>query len=401
MRNRISNRKNKSRKKIIIAVALLLIGIGAGGYIYASQKDESAPKVSQQPVNAAPKQEKKSTIRIIATGDMLPHDTVNQAAKTSSGYDYLPMFTHVEKYLKDRDISFCNQESPSAKSLGVSGYPTFNAPPAFAQNLNQLGCNVINLANNHSNDKGSTGIKETRDVWDGLDTLAVSGTARSAAEQNKISVFENNGIKFAFLSYTKCSNDNNFSSYELNTLNKSLTDKQLQAARDQADVILVGAHWCRENTSKQDSDQEQWMQYFANQGATAVIGTGPHWLQPVKKYKGSNGNEMVAWFSLGNFLSTQEELNGLIGGIAAMDLDIQTKKITSLSFLPTYMHYEWTQSEKAAGNLLARKNLALYPLDQAAVPLSKSLNNTTVEAETKKVQDLLNTYTEVTILKSE
>lgn len=399
MRNRMSNRKNKSRKKLFLGVALVLLVVGVGGYIYASQKNEPAPNVSQQPVKAAPKQE-KSTIRIIATGDMLPHDTVNQAAKTSAGYDYLPMFTHVETYLKDRDISFCNQESPSAKSLGVSGYPTFNAPPVFAQNLNQLGCNVINLANNHSNDRGRTGIVETRDTWDGLGTLAVAGTARSAEEQNKISVFENKGVKFAFLSYTKCSNDNNFSSYELNTLNKSLTDTQLKAAREQADVIIVGAHWCHENTSRQDSDQEQWMQYFADQGVAVVIGTGPHWLQPVKKITGTNGNEMTAWFSLGNFLSTQEELNGLIGGIAVMDMDIATKKITKLSFLPTYMHYEWTQSEKAAGNLLARKNLALYPLDQAAVPLSKSLHNTTVEAETKKVHDLLNTYTEVTILKS-
>lgn len=400
MRNKRNKRKHISKKMLAIAGFVLLAGVVIV-YIFTKPNDEPGKTLVAQEVSKKTEEKpKKSTVKIIATGDMLPHDTVNQAAKTVDGYNYLPLFTHVEKYMKDRDIAFCNQESPSAKSLPITGYPTFNAPPAFAQNLQQLGCNVINLANNHSNDKGRTGIVETRSTWDGLDTLAVAGIARSSEEQEEIPVFENNGVKFAFLSYTKCSNDNNFQSYQLNMLSEGLVDKQMKIAKEQADAVIVGVHWCRENTTRQDSEQERWGQIFADKGASIVVGTGPHWLQPVKKYTGTNGNETIVWFSLGNFLSTQEELNGLIGGIAVMDFDIQKKQVTGLQFMPTYMHYEWSRADKVAGNLLARKNLALYPLDKAAEPLAKSLHNTTVDAEMSKVQQLMNTYTDVTILKS-
>lgn len=165
-------------------------------------------------------------------------------------------------------------------------------------------------------------------------------------------------------------------------------------------MIIAGTHWCRENISNQDHEQDDWAQFFANEGVDIVIGTGPHVLQPVKRLPQPDGGETVIWFSLGNFLNTQESINGLITGIAYMDISIADKQVETLSFMPVYMHYEWTEAEKAAGNLLARRNLGLYPLDQAAEPLSRSLHNTTVEAQTERVTQLLNTYTPVTMLTS-
>ncbi|MNR52890.1 hypothetical protein D3C85_1728100 [compost metagenome] len=42
------------------------------------------------------------------------------------------------------------------------------------------------------------------------------------------------------------------------------------------------------------------------------------------------------------------------------------------------MHYEWTESERASDNLLARRNAMIYPLKDAAQPLSRSLFRATV-----------------------
>lgn len=334
-------------------------------------------------------------------GDMLPHDTVNQAARTDSGYDYTPLFSKVAPYIKDADMVYCNQESPTASQFSVSGYPTFNAPVSFAKNLSTIGCNIINLANNHANDRGQAGVAGTRSVWDRLPSLAVAGISRSQSEQNDIALFTKGGIKFAFLSYVKCSNSKLPNSYGVNILSRPLVDRQITAARSAgAQMIIVGTHWCHENTSHQDADQDQWASYLASKGVDIVIGTGPHWLQPVKQLPKAGGGKTLVWFSLGNFLSSQIEINGLIGGIAVMDIDSNTHAVTHIGFLPTYMHYEWTAAQAARQDLLARHNLMIYPLDQAAAALARSQNHTTVAEQTQRVTTLLNTYTHVDMLTS-
>jgi hypothetical protein len=103
---------------------------------------------------------------------------------------------------------------------------------------------------------------------------------------------------------------------------------------------------------------------------------------------------------LGNFLNTQVETEALIGGFAIMDYDVATKKLTNTAFMPTYMHYEWTAAQKASNNLLARKNLAMVPLDKAQELLAKSQLNTTVEAQTARVKNVLNKFTPVKIITS-
>lgn len=400
----MKRQKQRRIKPWLVVVALMLAGV-ALWWLFG--RDDSADTVNQP----APSQtsqiknkpvEAKKTLRLIATGDMLPHDTVNQAAKTPSGYDYRPIFSNVSKYLRDADMAYCNQESPSAKQFSISGYPTFNAPPAFARDLNDEGCNIINLANNHANDRGQPGINGTLDVWDDMTTLAVVGTARNSNEQDKIAYFTKNGVKFAYLGYTKCSNRTPANTFGLNLLSRSLFDRQLIKARaGGAQMIIVGTHWCRENISRQTAEQDEWADYFASKGVDIVIGTGPHWLQPVKSLPRAGGGKTIVWFSLGNFLSTQLEVNGLIGGIAVMNIDINSHRVTGLGFMPTYMHYEWTATEKARGDLLARHNLKLFPLDQAAGALAQSQNGTTVPAQTVRVANLMNTYTDVTMLTSE
>ncbi|MDB5166014.1 MAG: hypothetical protein JWM37_86 [Candidatus Saccharibacteria bacterium] len=377
-------------------IAFLGIGVTVGVVAWHAR----TPAAGQHAVSATAKSG-HGNIRLIATGDMLPHDTVNQAAHRQDGsYDYLPLFDQVKPYLTSGDIRFCNQESPSAGSFGVSGYPTFNAPPQFAKDLSSLGCNVINLANNHANDKEQSGIDQTRGLWNQLHPLAVAGTNRSADEQNQIATFKAGGLTFAFLSYAECSNDTYLTDYGVNILSKDLASRQIAAAKQSADIIIVGTHWCNENTDVPDATQQDWAKYLADQGVTVVIGTGPHYLQPVSRLNRAGGGQTVVWYSLGNFLSTQEDIEGLIGGIAVMDIDPSTKAVTGVGFMPTYMHYEWTAEQKANENYLARKNLKIYPLDQAEAALARSQNHTTVDAQTQRVTALMNRYTSTTMLTS-
>lgn len=391
----------KQRSLQVLAGAVVIIAGGVIGWLLL-RPDNAPPTSSTSTPGVTHRSESAPTkLRFIATGDMLPHDTVNQAARTSTGYNYLPLFSNVRPYLRDSDMAYCNQESPSADQYGVSGYPTFNAPVSFARDLQALGCNIINLANNHANDRGQTGISATRQLWSTLPVLAVAGINRTPLEQQHVAVFTKAGIRFAYLAYSKCSNSSLPNSYGLNILSKSLVDRQIAAAKAAgAQMIIVGTHWCHENVSHQDQEEDGWARYFASKDVAIVIGTGPHWLQPVKRIPKAGGGTTLVWFSLGNFLSSQLEVNGLIGGIAVMEIDTASRTVTDVGFLPTYMHYEWSPAQKAAGDLLSRHNLQLYPLDQAASALAHSQNHTTVAEQTTRVSGLLNSYTPVTILTS-
>lgn len=394
---------NRKKKTILLVVAVLIvIVICIIGVILLSGRT-SAPEHST--AIKSKNTEKPQTIRLIASGDELTHDAVNKNAKTANGYDYKPFFSEVKPIFDRADIRFCNQEVPSASPVvgSVTGYPAFNAPAEFSADLSAVGCNVINTATNHSNDKGQAGINATQDVWDKLPTLAVAGGNRSQAEQDKIRYFNVKGVKFAFLAYNYESNDKNLTSYGVNMFSEDLMKRQLSEAKQNGAYTLVSVHWGTEDSPDIDAAQEKWSAFMANNGANVVIGTGPHTLEPVKKLPKQGGGETLVWYSLGNMLNTQLDVGGLFNGFAVMDFQVDKDKkaqLKSISFLPTYMHYEWTAQEKAAQNLLARKNLKIYPLDKAAEPLARSQNNTTVQAQRSRIEKVLNTYTKVPIITS-
>ncbi len=396
-----SSRSKKKAFFIIIVVLLAVLCLVTAVFISGKT---TAPK-KQISTNKSQNTKKVQTIRLIASGDELPHDAVNKNAKTSSGYDYKQFFSEVQPIFDKADIRFCNQEVPSAApAVGpVTGYPAFNAPSTFADDLSAVGCNVINTATNHSNDKHQAGIDATQNEWAKLKKLAVAGGNRSQEEQDTIRYFTVKGVKFAFLAYNYESNDKNLTSYGVNMFSEDLMKKQLTEAKQNGAYILVSVHWGTEDSPNIDAAQEKWSTFLADNGADIILGTGPHVLEPVKKLPKLDGGETLVWYSLGNMLNTQLDVGGLFNGFAVMDfkVDKNKAKLDSISFLPTYMHYEWTPQEKAAQDLLARKNLKIYPLDKAAEPLARSQNNTTVEAQQERIKTTLNTYTKVPIINSD
>lgn len=362
---------------------------------------DTSPKTETASEEVPTQEVEPSRIRLIASGDILPHETVTNQAKEGNNYDYQQFFSEVRPIFQGADIRFCNQEAlSSGEQFGLSSYPTFNAPTQFASDLSAVGCNLISLANNHMNDKGQAAINKTLDVWDGLKPLAHAGANQTAAEQSTVRYFDMKGVRFAFAAYAEYSNNQNVTPYGVNILSESLVRPQLIEARQKADVVLVSVHWGTEYSATINSNQEKWAKIFADLGADVVIGTGPHVLEPVKRLPKTGGGETLVWYSLGNILSSQLETESLIGGFAVMDFDPATKKMIGTSFLPTYMHYEWTAQEKARDDLLQRKNLKIYPLDKAAEPLARSLNNTTVADQTARIKSVLNTYTEIPIISS-
>lgn len=392
----------KSRKKYLLII-LIIIGVVllAGLLYWFVARPESSTNQENSNETQAVTGSKPNRVRVIATGDMIPHDAINIAAKQSDGsYEYSNMFGDMKTLFDNADVRFCNQATlAGGEKFGVSGYPKFNAPTEFSRDMAELGCNVVNTGSNHTNDFNQEVISASVNAWKGIpNVLAVTGANANADDKQKVRYFEKDGVKFAFVSYTTYSNEPSPNDYSVTMYSKALAEKQLTEARTKADIVIVSMRWGTEYSPNVNAQQKQWANEVANLGADIVLGHGPHVLEPADVITLDDGRKSYVWYSLGNFFNAQLDPETLFNGIAVMDVDVTSKKITSVSYLPIYMHYEWNAADKAAGKLLTRKGFSMYTFEDGQAALEKSQNNTTFEEQKQRISETLNTLTQINLV---
>lgn len=409
MKDRPKRRHHKRTNKrwiIPLIIVFLISSFLAWWFIVRNTSDNSStPSTKQQQSDTDEDDPHPNRIRLIAGGDIVLHDSVNANAKQSDGtYDYYSMMDNLKPIFDSADIKFCNQVTPAGGTeLGITGYPEFNAPTQVIDDLSKLGCNLVNMASNHSFDNSQDAITNNVTAWEKQqDILAAAGQNRNKSEKNTVHVFNHKGVKFAFLAYTTYINGNApaTNDYGVNTYSRDFAQNQIAQAKDKgAEVIIISMRWGDEYSQTINSSQRQEAQFLANQGVSLILGHGPHVLQPAEQLNGPDNTTTLVWYSLGNFLNTQLEAEALFNGLAVVDYDTATKKITSYGYLPVYMHYEWSSADAANENLLARKNLDLYLLENTTSQLlSSQQSKTTIEAQMKRIQDTLSSSIDMTIL---
>ena len=67
-------------------------------------------------------------------------------------------------------------------------------------------------------------------------------------------------------------------------------------ANEEVDLVVLSAHWGKENTFKANATQKDLAHAAIDAGADIVYGTHPHTLQPIEEYNGG-----IIFYSLGNF----------------------------------------------------------------------------------------------------
>ncbi|MDO4754671.1 MAG: CapA family protein, partial [Bacillota bacterium] len=78
--------------------------------------------------------------------------------------------------------------------LGLSGYPNFNTPRAMIFQLEELGFDLIGMANNHVLDKGVRGIYHALYNWAKTDCV-ISGINADPEMREIIPILERNGVR--------------------------------------------------------------------------------------------------------------------------------------------------------------------------------------------------------------
>lgn len=340
-------------------------------------------------------------VTFAAMGDMIPHDSIVQQAKTDTGYNFAPYFASIRPLYTKSDVVFCNVETPVAgDAVPISGYPSFNAPKEFARDLvGAAGCSMVNMANNHIFDKGQIGIDTSRQVW--LDQKVVfTGANTTSEEQNAVSYFTKNGIKIAFVAFADFSNQTGHAPHSVNLYHdEALVTRLLTEARANADALIVSAHWGTEDSEVINENQIAAAQRFADLGADVVIGTGPHVLQPVRTVKGKNNNTTHVWFSIGNMLHSQIDKDELTGIIASFTLIKQPTGmiITDQRAQATFVSYEWSTTDRASENLAARKNIQLDTIKNADARIKKMFPDSSAKERLEYIKQTLGNENKVIV----
>ena len=336
----------------VLAAAVVISGLAVSGNV-AKKQDLASPTATQTQEavteTAAPKDSK---VTLVAVGDNLIHNTLIAAGEKDDGtLDYHSFYESIGGYIQAADIAVINQETMlGGDSFEYSGYPLFNTPWEVGEAAIDAGFDVFTCATNHSMDKGSAGIEKELEFFSQYPEIVHVGTNANEEDYNTITYSTVNDIKFAWLNYTYGTNGISIPEdkpYIVNMLDEEKVTKDITEARANADVVVVLPHWGTENSHDVNEQQRKYVKLFSDLGVDLVIGTHPHVLQKVEWVTNEEtGKKMLVYYSIGNFISHQTNLNQMCGGMA--ELTVERKggniEITNAKLAPVIDYYARTGS---------------------------------------------------------
>lgn len=208
----------------------------------------------------------------------------------------------VSAMLADADISFGNLEGslllegePRKQCKDLSRCYLFRSPPHYAHYFKQAGFDVLSLANNHAQDFGEAGAKESMQH---LDNAGI----RHTGQEGDIASWQVKGLKVAVIAYAPFIGSNDF-------LDTEKAQQQVRQLANAHDVVIVSMHAGGEGLDASHVPFKEEIFYGENRGDVAlfahavidagadlVLGHGPHVPRAVELYK----DRLIA-YSLGNF----------------------------------------------------------------------------------------------------
>ena len=250
--------------------------------------------------------------------------------------------------LNEADISMINHEYPvSIRGTALEGkYYTFRASPEREIILQQMGIDIVSLANNHIYDFGADAFYDTLDVLNQAEIPYV-GAGADIEEASRPVYFVVGGIKICFVAanrsekfiFTPEAGEN--SPGVVRMYDTAMMNSIIKEAREQCDYLIAYVHWGTEDSEYYETYQTAIAQEFFDSGADAVIGSHPHVLQGIGYV-----DEKPIVYSLGDFW-----FNGETKYTAIVNLKVTIDGLVELSVLPCMQegyetHYISDESEQ-------------------------------------------------------
>ena len=401
--------KLNSRTSFLVSVAVLIVLcliFNQMDYTMirrpAAQAKKAADAQKQKEEEAASTGPEITTTTVLAVGDNFVQPSLLASGQSDNGtWNYDSVYANLKSDIQAADISIVNQETPFTTNHDlVSGTSPYATPSEIGDALVNAGFNVVTSATSLINDNGSSMINETLNYWkSNHPEVTLAGIHSSQTSTDSPQIVEVNGIKIAFLDYTfpeygsqqtdagDGSTDSSFDSSDgsgdsssggtsdgsgdgsssssdssgsttgsgsmIDTFSTTTVAAAIKKARASADCIIFSANWGKTEEPMPTEYEKEWANFLMEQGVDVVIGTNPNVLQPYGYLTDDSGHNMLIYYSLGNFVTGQETLKHLLGGMATFTIqktveDDQTSiQIQDATLTPLVMHYSYDNQEYA------------------------------------------------------
>ena len=223
--------------------------------------------------------------------------------------------------MRSSDVMIANSEftvSDRGNKLPNKMY-TFRATPSRLAIYEEMGIDLVTLANNHVYDYGSIAFNDMLDAFLEYNIPHI-GAGHNIEEAMMPYYFIVNGYKFAFVNANRS---------EKNIMTPGATENSegvfrcydstdminlIKNLRPNSDYVIAIIHYGRENSHELEDVQISSSKAYIDAGADVVVGHHAHVLQGIEFY-----NHKPIIYNLGNFLFNDEEIDTAIFKIILND----------------------------------------------------------------------------------
>ena len=229
-------------------------------------------------------------------------------------------------FMLNNEFTYSNRGTPTPKKQF-----TFRAKPEAVNYLNEMGVDIVSLANNHAYDYGEVSLVDTLDTLEGA-AIPYVGAGRNIEEAVKPVYFVVNDFKIAYVSATQIEQgdypDTPGAGENSPGVFRCWTEERvyevIREAQENADFVVAYMHWGTELSETLHWAQQPQAVKLAEAGADLIVGDHPHCLQEIA-YIG----DVPVVYSMGNFwFNSKTQDTGLLKVVVDED------GLKSLQFVP-------------------------------------------------------------------
>ena len=323
--------------RVLLALAALLILFGVvkvigaiGGKLAGSKETEAQTEAVTEVETEIETQAVTKTISpftMAFAGDvMFSEDALDSYEDRQLNGLFSP---GVQEVFSNADFLMLNEEFPfGTGGTAADKQYVYEVDPSYVSIFQDMGVDVVSLANNHVLDYGADVLKQT---FSSLTTAGIkyTGAGNTVDEASSWQSFSLGGANVAVLSASRVlpsatwsvesSQPGVFSAYDTTIL-----VRQIKAAKQQNDLVVVYLHWGTEKTTTPEDYQREMAYELIDAGADLIIGSHPHVLQGIEYY---NGVPIV--YSLGNLVFDESMSQGAI-----LTVDVDSSMNLTLKIVP-------------------------------------------------------------------
>ena len=232
--------------------------------------------------------------------------------------------------MQNADLFVINEEFPfSLRGEAMEDKQfTFRADPKYVKIFQELGVDIVTVANNHALDFGRDAFLDTLDTLKSANIACIGG-GYHLSEASAPAVQTINGQTFAIFGATRVSPSATWYASDsqpglFQTYDATLLNQKIAEAHTEYDHVIVFAHWGIEKNETPEDYQRSLAKGYIDAGADLVVGCHPHVLQGFEYY---NGVPIV--YSLGNYLFGNRD-----GDTVLLEASYDNKGAPSIQLVP-------------------------------------------------------------------